>query len=155
MLSNEFEEIFRHYPNINAVYIGTFSADRLPRRLKNCQFAIINTDLSTNEGIHWYVALRYNSKLLEVFDSLSIDNEKKVFLKNNLKLPGVQEIEFNTTQFQKNDSVSCGKHCIYFIINRLYNMDHSFKRLLSEIYSDDLSENERRVEEFYAFVKSS
>jgi len=149
MLSTEFSEVFSKFPNVHKVFKGTYCADKLPKSLSPCEFAIVNTDLSNNPGIHWYVVFCYDKNSLEIFDSLSIDDSKKTFIKNNFRLKRIRDIEFNTTIFQRDDSDSCGKHCIYFIINRLYNLDHSFKRLLSIIYCNNKDENEKRVDDFY------
>lgn len=75
--------------------------------------------------------------------------KKKSFLKNNLQIQGVKEIEFNITQFQKNDTNTCGKFALYFIINRLFNMDYCFSDFLEEIFEEDLNKNEEKVNEFY------
>jgi len=149
MLSSDFAVAFSNLPNIESVFRGVFSADKLPRNLKKCNFAIINTDVSSGPGLHWYAIIRYSSSILEVFDSLGIDTSKRAFLNDNINFRGIKEIKFNTTQFQKNDTDSCGKFAIYFIVNRLYNLDHSFKEVLSELFIADLETNEQRVESFY------
>jgi len=148
MLSTEFNDIFQTFPNFRDYYVGNFSADNLPKKLKTFEFAIINTDISANKGLHWYAAFK-SSKTLEVFDSLGIDESKKLFLRNNLRLPGIKEIIFNSTQFQKNDTNSCGKYVLYFLINRLHNIDHSFGEILEEIFVPDLDKNEKKVQDFY------
>ena len=127
MLSSEFSKIFHLFPNIECEYLGHFSADTIPLKLKVNQFAIINTDTSFGKGKHWYCFLKYSSSSLEVFDSLGVNKQKKEFLSQNLRLSGIKDLEINTTQFQRDDTDSCGKYVIYFLINRLYNLDHSYK----------------------------
>lgn len=149
MIASEFAQIFEDYPNIKKHFIGCFSADTIPKKIKPFHFAVINTDLSSNPGIHWYCCLRYKSKL-EIFDSLGISEpSRKTFLKVHFQLPGIKEIEFNTTQFQSNDSQTCGRFVCYFVIQRLYNMDHSFKNILNLIFLPSLSENEQEVKKFF------
>jgi len=149
MLSSDFIDIFSRLPNIKSEYKGTFSADKLPKKLKQHNFAIINTDLSSGPGIHWYVMFKYSSSSLEVFDSLGIDSIKRNFLDENVQLSSIKEIEFNTNQFQKDNTDSCGKFTVYFIVNRLYNLDQTFKQTLAELFVENLEANEERVEAFY------
>ena len=73
--------------------------------------------------------------------------------KNNLQLyckfRGIKEIEFNETQFQSDFSDTCGLFTIYFIIERMFNLDLSFEELLFEIFdTENLDENEMKVKEF-------
>jgi len=149
MLSTEFFKIFESFPNFKASFLGCFSADNLPKKIKTNCFCIINTDISTGAGIHWYVIFRYSYRTLELFDSLGVDESKKDFIKQNLKISGVKEVEYNSTQFQKNDTDTCGHFVIYFIVNRLYNLDHSFHDLLEEIFNKNLDINEEEVKNFY------
>jgi len=155
MISTEFAEIFELFPNIKQLYLGAYSADTLPSQIKTSHFIVANTDLSSNVGKHWYIIYRYSSSILEVFDSLGIDSDKKNFLESNLKLSGVKKVIYNTTQFQTNQSDTCGKFVIYFIINRLFNLDHSFKNLLEEIFSPNQDQNEFNVRTFYNEILNS
>lgn len=75
-------------------------------------------------------------------------NRTKIF-STNLGLPGIKEIEINTTQFQREDTDSCGKYVLYFLINRLYNLDHEYKDFLELIFCQSLDENEKKVDKFY------
>lgn len=149
MNSSEFYPILEKFENLKSLFIGTYTADKLPKRIKTYQFAILNTDSSEGGGLHWYCLYKYSSSSLEIFDSLGINTEKKEFISHNFKFPNIKEVEYNTTQFQKNDSISCGKFVLYFIINRIYNLDHSLKDILEEIFVKDLEENERKVEIFF------
>jgi len=148
MLSSELSTIILDVDSIKSHFLGCYSSDNLPKAIKKNQFAIVNTDISTGIGKHWYAIFKYSNCLLEVFDSLGIDHDKKKFLQQNFSR-GTKEIEFNKTQFQKSDTNSCGKFVLYFIFNRLFNLDHCFEDLLEEIFCPDLDENEKKVEEFY------
>jgi len=155
MFSTEFGSTFESFPSIKTVFIGCFSADKIPKKIKPNTFVVLNTDISTGGGIHWYVVYRYSTAILEVFDSLGIDEKKKDFLEQHLKIRGVKEIEFNTTVFQKNDTDSCGKFVVYFIINRLFNLDHSFRNILEELFVENLDTNEKLVESFYEEITTN
>jgi len=155
MISAEFSQIFESFPSIEKIYLGSFPRDRVPKNIKQNHFAIVNTDVSSGSGLHWFCVFRYSSTILEVFDSLGIDDVKKNVLQKSFQIRGIHEIEFNLTQFQSNDSDSCGKFVLYFIVNRLHNLDHSFKDILNEIFEPNLSENEKKVEKFYLDVLKS
>jgi len=152
MLSSEFVDIFEGYSNLKEVFLGCFSADKIPKKIQVNHFCVVNTDVSTGNGIHWYIVVRYSKKILEVFDSLGIDENKKEFLQQNFQLKGIREIVYNTTRFQRNDSDTCGKFALYFIINRLYNLDYSFNEVLEELFNENLDENEETVKKFYEEV---
>jgi len=149
MLSSQFLEVFENFPNIQKVYLGCYSSDKLPKKIRINHFCIVNTDISAGSGIHWYIVVRYSKKILEVFDSLGINEDKKQFLQRNFQLDGIEEIIFNTTRFQRNDTDTCGKFVLYFVINRLYNLDHSFHDMLEELFNQDLDKNEENVSKFY------
>lgn len=155
MLSTEFVQILEQFPNIKSHYAGCFSADTLPRGIETTHFAICNTDVSTGSGIHWFVLYKSSSSKLEAFDSLSFTDTKILFLRQNCKFKGIKEIEFNETQFQSDTSTTCGKFVLYFIFMRLYNLDMSFKDLLNEIFVENQSINEQKIENFYSKVLTS
>ena len=93
--------------------------------------------------------VKYSSTSLEVFDSLGVDLTKRKFLDENIHLRGIKDIEFNTNQFQKDNTDTCGKFTVYFVVNRLYNLDHSFREILEQLFDENLDTNEERVEAFY------
>jgi hypothetical protein len=79
MQSSDFEKYFNFFPNLKARLIGIFSIDTIPKKLKYRHFCIVNTDLSSNSGIHWFVLLQHEKKSIEVFDRsmLKICKNKK------------------------------------------------------------------------------
>jgi hypothetical protein len=120
MQSSEFEKYFKHFPNLSERFIGVFSIDKVPKSLNYRHFCIVNTDISSEDGSHWFVILRNKKSSYEVFDSLSITSEKEHLLKNYLTFK-TRFLEVNETQFQANSSTACGKFCIYYIIQRFDN----------------------------------
>jgi len=52
-------------------------------------------------------------------------------------------------RFQSETSASCGKFVLYYVFERLLNMDIEFLELLEEIFKEDAAENERLVQDFY------
>ena len=79
MISSEFAEKLSHFPNLKKKFGGIFSADTLPIKLKPKSFIICNTDVEKGPGKHWYCVVKLNTSVLECFDSLGIDSEKKLF----------------------------------------------------------------------------
>ena len=145
----EINNIFDSFPELKKHYKGIFAVDTIPNQLKFRHFCICNTDKSSGIGIHWFCFLRNSNNTVECFDSLGVTEEKKDILRNICKFKGVSEIEFNETQFQANDSDSCGFFTIYFILERMHNLDLTFETLLEEIFVGDNYEiNETKVKNF-------
>jgi hypothetical protein len=79
MQSSDFENYLNFFPHLKDRLIGIFSIDTIPKRLKFRHFCIVNTDLSTNSGIHWFVLLRNGKNSVEVFDRFIFKIPKKKF----------------------------------------------------------------------------
>ena len=140
---NKFENLKNHFDGIYAI-------NTLPKTIKLRHFCICNTDQSSGLGEHWFCFLRNSISSIECFDSLGINEEKKQILIENCKFRNIKEIEFNETQFQSNSSNSCGLFAIYFLIERMHNLDLTFDELLEEIFEpENVNANEQKVLQFY------
>ena len=84
-----------------------------------------------------------SDEVTEVFNSLG--TEKK-FLTESLEFKTFYE--YNITAVQKSDSIQCGQFCIFFIVNRLFNLDVEFEDLINELFVADLEKNEQIVKDF-------
>jgi hypothetical protein len=115
--------------------------------LKVREFIICNTALSTNVGEHWFVILKTCKNYLEIFDSLGVDENKEHRILSFVNY-NVKKVTFNKQQFQSNQSDSCGKFCIFFVVQRLYNLDLKFREFLEEMFHSDLTENEQMIQKF-------
>ena len=94
--------------------------------------------------------VRTSKETIECFDSLGVNDEKKQTLKSSCKFKGIKEMIFNETQFQSDVSDTCGLFSIYFIVERMFNLDLSFEEILSDIFDpENHLENENKVKEFY------
>jgi hypothetical protein len=151
MQSSEFEIYFKHFPYLNERFSGVFSIDTVPKKLKNRHFCIVNTDVASENGSHWFAIICHNKSLYELFDSLSINSEKETKLKKFLKF-NTNFLEVNETQFQLNESILCGNFCVYYLIQRMYNLDLDYCDFLCETFDSDLSKNELLVTKFCADV---
>ena len=144
----EFLTYFEKFPHLKKHYRGIFAIDTLPKFLKYRQFMICNSDTSSGSGQHWFCYVRTEKSTIECFDSLGITAEKKIFLQTH-KFRGIKELHFNETQFQENESNTCGLFTIYFIVERMHNLDMPFLELLEDIFDpSDLNINEKRVKLF-------
>ena len=85
--------------------------------------------------------------MFEIFDSLGSTEEFVTQFLRKQKRKGTRE--FNTTRVQAQDSEMCGKYCLYFIIQRIFNDDLDFEELLNEIFEANTAKNEVLVEEFF------
>ena len=63
-------------------------------------------------------------------------------------MKGIKTIKYNETSFQSDNSESCGLFVIYFIWQRMFNLDLSFDQILEESFSADNGLNELKVKEF-------
>ena len=151
----EFHRYLNALPLLKKHFKGIFSIDTLPKFLKFRQFLICNTDVSTGAGIHWFVLIRNSKHGIECFDSLGITAYKKDQLEKYCKFRSIQELEFNETQFQSTNSDSCGLFAIYYICQRMHNLDLSFQEILEEIFEDKSEEqNEELVQQFCSNIEN-
>ena len=88
---------------------------------------------------------------MECFDSLGISIKKKELLQKYCSFRGIHELEFNETSFQSINSDTCGQFVLYYIVQRMHNLDISFEEILEEIFDDqNKQKNEQIVQEFCA-----
>jgi hypothetical protein len=147
MLGSEFENFFENFLELKKFFLGVFSIDTLPKRIKLKYFCICNTSPSQSEGEHWFCLLKIGHNHLELFDSLGVTDQKQQFYRENLRLPD-KYLTFNETQFQPNSSQNCGLFCLYFIFQRLHNLDLTFDEVLEEFFDVLPSINDETVMKF-------
>jgi hypothetical protein len=148
MQGSEFAQYFDKFPHLKKHFLGVFSIDTVPKTIKYRYFCISNTDISTEPGQHWIGFVRNSKYQIECFDSLGVTLEKKQKLLTFCAFNHVKELKFNESQFQSKDSNTCGQFTIYFLIERMHNLDLTFNQVLEEIFDDNQAENELKVEEF-------
>lgn len=149
MLANE---ILAHIERcfFKDTFVGIFASDNLPKRLKNYGFMIVNTDVKTGPGKHWYVIVRYGN-VLECFDSLGVKPERKEFLYSHFRFRGLKYITYNTTPVQPITSTHCGEFVLYYLFERFHNLDYDFDDLLNEIFTEEQNKNDEVV---LSYIKS-
>jgi hypothetical protein len=91
-------------------FIGVFSRDKLPQRIKNQESAVVNLDSEIGTGTHW-VAYKKIGKQVKYFDSYG-----------NIPPPlelqkyfNGYNIEYNYERYQKYNTINCGHLCLKFL----------------------------------------
>ena len=152
----ELNDFLNHFPILKTHNRGIFAINTLPKSLKFRHFCICNTDVSDGAGIHWFCFLKNSKNTVECFDSLGINQEKLQKLQNNCKFRNIKDIEYNETQFQPETSNTCGLFTLYFIVERMHNLDLPFDELLEEIFdASNQEKNNTKVLEFYKNISES
>ena len=126
-------------------FIGCFSQDDLVKlELSYPCYMIVNIDSRGEPGSHW-LALRLDTKRIEIFDPLGFEifNWKSVPCK---LLEFVHDHASNkkliiSPRIQPDSSSKCALYCIFYIFYRNFN---SLKRLCS-LFSKSLHENDDRL----------
>ena len=149
MESSEFAFYFSNFPTLLKLFDGVYSFDKIPTQIKLHHFIICNTDISSGSGKHWFCVFRSNKKFLECFDSLGVGPEKQIFLKS-VQFRGIRELNYNESPVQSVTSSACGEFCLFFLFERLHNLNFEFSDLINEIFSQNFERNEHRVREFYS-----
>lgn len=98
---------------------------------------------ASEPGQHWFVLLKVEQGQFELFDSLGGDSK---FLLQTLPYSG--ECTFNATPVQLAESTSCGEFCLYYIIQRLHNLDLDFDNFINDFFCAIPEVNELRVSAF-------
>lgn len=148
MNTSDFILYFEHSP-LKKYFAGVYPSDKIPKFLKVHNFFICNTDDSGNPGRHWYLIYKVNKAILECFDSLGIDDDKRKFLFSTFKSRGIRKLKYNMTKLQSQNTSTCGQFCVYYIVNRIHNLDLSFSEFLNEYFEIDEDKNEQLVNRFW------
>ena len=113
MISPEFAEKLSHFPNLKKHFGGIFSADSLPIKIKPKSFIICNTDVEKGPGKHWYCVVKLNTSVLECFDSLGIDSEKKLFLETHFHQKNIKKVKFILIKLMLNKNILIWEKILY------------------------------------------
>ena len=149
MITTDFYEIILQHTNLNRFFDGVFASDKIPKKIKPSHFVVLNTDPSGSIGQHWYAIYRHDRNVIECFDSLGIDEPKKKFLKNNFQRHGIKELLLNTSRVQDTSTSTCGEFVLYFLFQRMHNLDIDYETLLNEIFCSNPVANERKVKKYF------
>ena len=146
MLNSDIEHYFQKMPCLEKHFMGVFSIDNFPKKIKLRSFFVSNLSKSSETGSHWISFIKSEPKTIEIFDSLGtkIDN-----LRPYLKFSNNPHIIYNEAAFQTTTSSTCGLFATMFLIERSFNFDLEFNELLAEIFDKNPEINEKIVVEFF------
>lgn len=109
-------------------YLSTMSINNIIKDGYKTAGVILNTDVSTGSGIHWFCLFfdfRTNPISIEYFNS---SGEQPLPSVRNLldRLKTTTSVLFeNTTSHQQDTSSECGLYSLYYIINRLKGVSYN------------------------------
>jgi hypothetical protein len=145
MFGSKIKEVLNKEKDILPYFRGLFAIDQIPKRLKRNCFIIVNKDTIKEQGSHWFAVSNFHDQI-EIFDSLGTDAP---FVQTYFGHLG-PHINFNSEQYQPNESTSCAYFSIYYCQQRVLNFDVTFENLLEEIFvADNLKKNEKIVEKYF------
>lgn len=148
MQASDLLNIIAKFPSISDNFVGIFSINNVPKRVANNHFLIVNTEESSKPGKHWFCFIKRETKKYELFDSLGIDQTKLNVIEEFKIFPPKSIVKFNENEVQDSQSITCGLFVLYFLVNRMHNLDMSFSDLINEIFDLKPDVNETLVNNF-------
>jgi hypothetical protein len=145
MLGKELANYIKAEEELLPYFKGIYAINQLPSRIPKHCFIVVNKDKINQAGSHWFAIGQFSDEH-EVFDSLGAN---ETFLYENLRNLRFNHLNYNTIQYQPNDSLNCSKYVLYWLISRVLNPDLTFENLLEEIFSDDPIKNEQIVNNYF------
>lgn len=145
MQTSDIVKVVHKFPAVANCFLGCFAIDKIPDKMPERSCIVFNKDASHLTGSHWLTLVHNSDNNYEIFDSLGTKFQE---LHPYLKFPNA-EFEYNTNAFQLSRTSTCGFYAIYFLVNRMMNIDMDYRTLLSDIFEVNKSENEKLVLEFF------
>lgn len=146
MLNSDIELYFQNMPCLEKHFMGVFSIDNIPKKIKLRSFFVTNLSKSSEPGSHWISFIKSEPKTIEIFDSLGTKIDD---LRPYLKFSSNPNLIYNAAAFQTATSSTCGLFAIMFLIERSFNFDLKFNELLAEIFDENPEINETIVVNFF------
>lgn len=147
-----FRANIKRFFNVTETQLTLIMALDFCRFQKNCNCLLLRpTRPSSHAGLHWYCVMK-NDNCLEIFDALGTS---MLAVKERLS-SYEQDIDIlvNQTPVQPSDSSLCGEFVIYFIVNRLCNIDLDFEDVLNDLFSENQESNVARVRDFLSLLQN-
>lgn len=146
MYGHEILKWFDSQPVFKDHLFGVCTWTSVPKFQDNT-YCIINTATDPSKTGHWLVCGQRNSTI-EYFDSLGCSSRAQEFVIETCKDWPSFFFAYNTNRYQPLDSNHCGQFAIYFLFNRLMNIDLSLEEVLGRIFVKTPEANERLVLNF-------
>jgi hypothetical protein len=131
MNSIEINKLFKNYK----CYVGTYARNMLPTAfIKQRPFALImNTDPIEKPGQHWVAVFVDTKNNAEYFDSYGFQPlHQDVY--NFFENQKINNLLYNTKQFQGVTATTCGQYCVTFLKLRCQNI--SFNEIVLLDFND-------------------
>jgi len=127
----QIEKALRSDETTKNVFIGVFSADKLPSPKAFPAAYIANTEPSDMSGQHW-VAFYCVNDTIECFDSFGrnpaeYSEHLAAWINDDYKIVQIETL-------QSDDSTVCGQYCMFFVLLRAYGF--SYEDVMSALTSD-------------------
>ncbi len=129
-------------PFVKHHFDGIVTKESLPTIKRQQHFVILNADN------HWIYLFRSNGTL-ECFDPLGWQEKHQDIFREGALMKDINRVLLSSKGYQPVGSDKCGEFCLYIAYKRLYMLDEPISHVLSEIFSDEPSENEKIVTKFY------
>ena len=107
------------------------------------KFIIVNK-IQPNQKIGHYLLIIQSDDIVELFDSLGAKPSDI----NKIEKFG-PTVQFNSKPVQGTDSTFCGQFCLFVAFNRLLDFDLTLSEVLSDLFSANLQDNDKLVQNFY------
>ena len=142
MYGKELKDCIAKIPFLSENFDGVYTYDNFPLEINERHFVIINKHMNSEVG-HWVLFFKIDGTI-EVFDSLGgVESDIEPF--KNLS----KKYIISGTQVQGPTSKNCGIFCLYTAFWRLSCLDQTFESVLSDIFTNDYSVNEERIQVFF------
>ena len=138
-------------PCLEKHFMGVFSIDNIPKKIKEQCFFVSNLIKSSEPGSHWISFIKSEPKTFEIFDSLGTNINN---LRPYLKLSNNPDIKYNEAAFQTTNSSTCGLFAKMFLIEISFNFELKFNELLVEIFDKNPEINEKIVLKFFLNISN-
>jgi hypothetical protein len=142
----EFDKYFSKIDLASKLFFGVYSIDLIPL-IPVKHFIICNLSPSDEPGTHWILIIRPDNSCLEIFNSLGYKNLDTIKPHLNIFSRNL-ELEFNSDQFQPDNSKNCGYFCIYMAVHRVLNYDLNFLTVLEDYFTANKNNNDVLVYDY-------
>lgn len=139
----EIDQMMRENQHTATMFQGVFSPDDLPSKDLHSGTGLI-LNFCPAKGCHWLSIYRTKrGRTLEIFDSSGMPTHKM-----NLEISAFVKrqrcrVIFNKKPLQSMNSVTCGNHCMIFLLFR--SLGISMRKIINQYSEHNLKSNDRLV----------
>lgn len=105
---------------------GVFTRDRLPRKMRKRECAVLNLDDAHGPGTHYVAYVKREDNSARYFDSFGLPPPLEF-----LSYARGCRVTYNVSQVQRFDSENCGRLCLQFLFyewTRIFNTSKERKK---------------------------